>query len=160
MSLDNELQSTESREHVTRGLDRRTMDRRAGSNVHPIEAGGFGATILVSLGLLVTAAVHIIDLPGKEPRYAAYLYMGLIITAVGLAIINAIRPSVLSLVLSGALCLAVLVGFVLTRTVGLPNWTDDIGNWGEPLGVVSLITETFTVIFAGIAIYAKKSTRF
>ncbi len=160
MSLDNELQVTESREYVTRGLDRRTMDRRAGSNVHALEAGGLGATILVSLGLLVTAAIHIIDLPGKEPRYAAYLYMGLIITAVGLAIINAIRPSVLSLVLSGALCLAVLVGFVLTRTVGLPNWTDDIGNWGEPLGVVSLITETFTVIFAGIAIYAKKSTRF
>jgi hypothetical protein len=29
----------------------------------------------------------------------------------------------------------------VTRIVGLPNATDDIGNWGEPLGMASLLVE-------------------
>ena len=34
-----------------------------------------------------------------------------------------------------------LVGFILTRTVGMPNAMDDRGNWTETLGVVSLVVE-------------------
>ena len=103
----------------------------------------------------MTAAIHIIDLPGKEPTYAAYLYLGLIGAAIAIAIVNAVRPSVASLSAAAALSIAVIIGFVLTRTVGLPDWTDDIGNWTEALGLASLISETFTVIFAGIAVYVK-----
>ena len=29
-----------------------------------------------------------------------------------------------------------IVGYVLSRGPGLPNYTDDIGNWTEPLGVI------------------------
>ncbi len=31
------------------------------------------------------------------------------------------------------------MGYVLSRGPGLPDYTDDRGNWGEPLGVVNLI---------------------
>ena len=40
---------------------------------------------------------------------------------------------------------AVIVFFVLDRTVGLPNATADIGNWVEPLGLASLVVEGFVV---------------
>lgn len=41
-----------------------------------------------------------------------------------------------------------LVAIVLTRTVGLPAATDDIGNWSEPLAVASLIIEGVLLIVA------------
>jgi len=159
MSIENELSTSadvSSREFDARGTERRLTDRRSGSAAHPLEASGYGAAIMVSIGLLVTAAIHVIDLPGREPTYSGYLYLGLIAAAIGLAIINAVRPSVMSLAAAAALCVAVIIGFVLTRTIGLPNWTDDIGVWDEALGIAALTTESFTVVFAAIAIYAKK----
>jgi hypothetical protein len=37
---------------------------------------------------------------------------------------------------------------VLTRTVGLPGATDDIGNWLEPLGLASLFVEGAVILLA------------
>jgi hypothetical protein len=34
--------------------------------------------------------------------------------------------------------LSAIAAFVISRTVGLPQGTDDIGNWTEPLGMTSL----------------------
>ncbi len=33
------------------------------------------------------------------------------------------------------------MGYVLSRTTGLPQATGDIGNWTEPLGLASLFVE-------------------
>ena len=40
------------------------------------------------------------------------------------------------------------LGYVVSRTVGLPGDHEDIGNWAEPLGVLSLIVEGLAVILA------------
>jgi hypothetical protein len=34
-----------------------------------------------------------------------------------------------------------LLGYVLSRTVGLPQIGDDVGNWGDPLGIVAISFE-------------------
>lgn len=34
-----------------------------------------------------------------------------------------------------------IIGYTLTRTVGLPQANGDIGNWMEPLGLTSLYVE-------------------
>jgi hypothetical protein len=34
-----------------------------------------------------------------------------------------------------------MLGYVLTRTSGLPDATLDVGNWTEPLGLASLVAE-------------------
>ncbi len=34
------------------------------------------------------------------------------------------------------------------RTIGLPQIGDDIGNWGEPLGIVAIIAEATMLITA------------
>ena len=36
---------------------------------------------------------------------------------------------------------AALAGYVLSRTTGLPGATDDVGDWGNPLGLAALALE-------------------
>jgi hypothetical protein len=33
----------------------------------------------------------------------------------------------------------------MTRTVGMPGAMDDIGNWLEPVGLVSIVVEAFVI---------------
>lgn len=47
-----------------------------------------------------------------------------------------------------------IVGYVLSRGPGLPNYTDDVGNWTEPLGVVSLIVEGVLFLLAAATLLA------
>jgi len=44
-----------------------------------------------------------------------------------------------------ALVAAVLVGFAINRTTGMPGAMEDIGNWTEPLGMVSLLIEAAAI---------------
>ncbi len=103
-----------------------------------------GATII---GLLGIALIHLLDLPGKweETRYLGVGYVLVIAASLVLAEIVATRVSKNAMYASAALSFAVLVGFVINRTVGMPNATEDIGNWGEPLGLASLFVEAITV---------------
>ena len=50
--------------------------------------------------------------------------------------------------LSGATCLAAVVAFLASRTVGLPQIGDDIGNWTEPLGFPAVASEALLVVLA------------
>ena len=99
----------------------------------------------VVLGLLGLAAVHVMDLPGKwtETPYLAFAYIGIIAVTVILVeslIKEATRAAFLA---SFGLALAVIFGYVINRTVGMPGSMGDIGNWFEPLGLLSLGVEAF-----------------
>lgn len=45
-------------------------------------------------------------------------------------------------------CGLALVGYAATRLITFPQLGDDVGNWFEPLGVVSVLAETAAVIIA------------
>jgi hypothetical protein len=51
-----------------------------------------------------------------------------------------------------ALAASAIAGFTLSRTVGLPQVHDDIGNWSEPLGLASLFVEGTVLAVAGYAL--------
>jgi hypothetical protein len=51
---------------------------------------------------------------------------------------------------------AVIVGYTLSRTTGLPQSTGDIGNWSEPLGLASLFVEGSLVVLAGGVLLARR----
>ena len=54
-------------------------------------------------------------------------------------------------VAAGGLAAAIMLGYVLTRTSGLPDATLDVGNWTEPLGLASLVAEGLVVcVTAGV----------
>ena len=103
-----------------------------------------GATVI---GLLAIALIHVLDLPGKwaETRYLGVGYVLVIGASLVLAEIISAREDKRAMYASAALSAMVLIGFVVNRTVGMPNATEDIGNWGEPLGLASLFVEAITV---------------
>ncbi len=110
--------------------------------------------VAVGLALAVTAAIHVLDLPGKieEVPYLAVAYGVLIIAAIVIMERIFRRGVLVDYLAAAALGSAVIVAFVINRTVGMPGATDDIGNWLEPLGLLSLVVEAFVVWQATAAV--------
>lgn len=109
--------------------------------------------VLGALLLLGVALIHWIDLGGKmaEVPYLGYMYLALIGGSVFAAVLLFVRPRI-GWALGGALALATFIGYCVNRTVGMPNAADDIGNWGEPLGVASLFVEGALVLLSAAAL--------
>jgi hypothetical protein len=102
---------------------------------------------LAIAALGVIALVHVLDLPDA---FGETLYLGLLfVLAAALALALAIALSRTGdrrvWLAATALPVLILLGFVLSRTSGLPAATDDVGNWREPLGLVSLVAESLLV---------------
>lgn len=74
--------------------------------------------------------------------------MGLIASAIAVGAWTVASRSRTSLLAAGALAAGALAGFVLNRSVGLPNATGDIGNWVEPLGLSSMVVEVMVILAA------------
>jgi hypothetical protein len=114
-------------------------------------------------GLLGIALIHAIDLPGKlhETPYIGVLYIALIAACIGLVALAAFRWSDRLWALGAVLAASPLAGYALSRTVGLPKARDDMGNWGEPLGIASIVVEVITlaVCLAGARSAAAEVTR-
>ena len=99
------------------------------------------------------AIIHIIDqggIPGsKTPAYVGVGYWILeilgIVTAAGLITNRSVRLSWFVAIGVGA---GPMIGYILSRGPGLPGYTDDVGNWGEPLGVFSLVAEAILIVLA------------
>lgn len=104
---------------------------------------------ITALGLIAIAIIHILDLPSKwqEVRYLGVAYIGAIITSLILAerLVMKRKNVTLDFYLSALLSASILAGFTLTRTVGLPGAMDDIGNWLEPVGLVSIVVEILVI---------------
>ena len=95
------------------------------------------------VGLAGVALIHLLDLPGKfgETPYLAWLYIGLILGCIVVAAVLIRHSDPRAWTAAALLPLGALVGYTLTRTVGLPQAMGDIGNWTEPLGLASLFVE-------------------
>jgi hypothetical protein len=87
------------------------------------------------------------DLPAKwiETFYMAVMYVGIIGLAFLIIERLVVKVSTRDYLLSAILSLGVLLGYIVNRTVGMPGATGDIGNWFEPLGLLSIAIELFAV---------------
>jgi hypothetical protein len=107
---------------------------------------------VVAVGLAGIALIHLLDSIGKfhEVRYVFWLYVALMVgsLAVAAAVLHFHRRSIW--LAAAGLAASAIAGYVISRTVGLPNATDDIGNWTEPLGLASLFVEGTVV---GVSLY-------
>jgi len=102
---------------------------------------------ITALGLISIAIIHILDLPSKwsEVRYLGVGYVGVIIASLVLVERIVLKKNIIDYYLAAALSGSVLAGFIMTRTVGMPGAMDDIGNWLEPVGLVSIVVEAFVI---------------
>jgi hypothetical protein len=101
------------------------------------------ARTLAVVGLGGVALIHLLDAPGTfdDAPYKGWLYVALIVGCLGTAaaLVRDSDPrawTAAALLSSGA-----IVAYVVSRTIGLPQGADDIGNWNEPLGMASLFVE-------------------
>lgn len=104
-------------------------------------------------GLAVVIAIHTSELSGKveETAYLGFGYV-LLIAASLVSIVMLAQRDVRGWYLAGLTCTSTIVGFVLTRTTGLPNAMGDIGNWGETIAVWALIAEGLVVLLTLFAL--------
>jgi hypothetical protein len=62
-------------------------------------------------------------------------------------------------VLSVLTCGLAVVGYLATRLVAFPMLADDVGDWLEPLGVVSIGSEAVVVVTAILALRSAGQSR-
>jgi hypothetical protein len=113
------------------------------------------------IGLAGVALIHLLDLPGKlsETPYMFFMYLGAIGGSLALAATLMRTSDARAWAGAAALPALVIVGYVLSRTTGLPQSTDDIGNWGEPLGIASLFVEGSLVALSTAVLVARRAHR-
>lgn len=99
------------------------------------------------------AVTHLTDLPEKieEAPYMAVMFCGLIVASAGLAIVLASRRDpAMVWPLAGTVAALPLTGYVLSRSVALPQLEDHVGDWVSPAGVASLIFEAVLITLSVI----------
>jgi hypothetical protein len=112
---------------------------------------------LAVVGLTGVALIHLLDLHDTfvSAPYKGWLYVALIVGALACAAGLVRRDDTRAWTGAALLPLGAFVAFVWSRTVGLPNGADDIGNWWEPLGLASLFVEG-TVVALGLRALADR----
>lgn len=113
-------------------------------------ARDIGARAVTAMGLLGIGLIHLLDAIGKynETRYLFWMYIALILgclAAVTAVLFSRSRGAFLA---AAGLAAVAAVGYILSRSTGLPQATADIGNWTEPLGLASLFIEAAVVAIA------------
>ena len=104
----------------------------------------------LAIGLAGIAVIHAVDSVGKwaETRYMFWMYMALIGVSVAVGAGVLFSRSRAAVAAAAGLSAAVLAGYVVNRTLGLPGAMEDIGNWTEPLGLASMVVEGLVVAVA------------
>lgn len=111
--------------------------------------------------LLVAAGAHIPVTPEhlREAPYMGVLFVGFTAVAFALALVLAVRGTAPApFIAAGALCASAILAYCLTRLVAFPQLADDVGNWGEPLGVVSIVSEAVVLVLSALAVAVPSRT--
>ena len=105
---------------------------------------------------LVAAAAHVPVIPDhlQEAPYIGWLFVGLSVLCVLGAIALLVDDSVAVWAVLGAGCAAAVLGYLFSRGPGLPAMADDVGDWANPLGMISVATEA---LVAGLAVWVVRS---
>jgi len=56
---------------------------------------------------------------------------------------------------AGAVALLPLIGYLLSRSVGLPQLEDHVGDWLNPAGVASLVCEAVLVVLSATRLWRR-----
>src|SRR5437899_1349857 len=119
------------------------------------------ARAITIAGLAGVALIHLLDAHDTfvQAPYKGWLYVALIAGSLVAAGALLRRPDPRAWASAIALSAGAFVAFVWSRTVGLPNGADDIGNWWEPLGLASLFVEGCVVALSSSVLYERLRPR-
>ena len=148
-------------------VDRRpSHPRRAPRSVRRRpEAGAANARAAETLGalcLLGVAATHLLDV-GHKLEEAPYMGAAFIVLiggsiAAALLLLDG-RRAPIAWRIALALSLGAIVGYLLSRSIGLPQLADHVGRWADPAGLAALTFEVASVLLATGAVARIPSDR-
>ena len=87
-----------------------------------------------------------------EAPYMGVLFVVLTAACAFLGVAALVRGGRAVLLLTVLTCGLAVLGYAATRLVAFPMLADDVGNWLEPLGVVSVVSESVAVAAAVIGL--------
>ena len=147
---------------VARGMNSALVSARGA-------APEFAVWFAGALMAVAVAAVHVADQGGitvmADPAWIGWGYrlieVGGVLTALILLLPRQAWPGPgwLGWAAGALLGVAPLLGYIATRTVGLPGDQADIGNWGDWLGTVSLLVEAALVMLSVSMLLAARQRR-
>ena len=101
------------------------------------------SAVLAGLAHVPVTPAHLAEAP-----YLGWLFLGLTVTLLLAATALVIADGRLLYVVIAGVCTVAVVAYVVSRTLGLPLASDDIGQWLDPLGLVAVAAETAAVLAA------------
>jgi|SRR5690242_10621424 hypothetical protein len=105
--------------------------------------GTVGAMLVAAVAHIPVIAPHL-----EEAPYMGVLFIGLTAVCLSLGAVIATTNSTWAYQSAAAVCGAAVLAYAATRLVAFPQLADDVGNWFEPLGVVSVLSESLVVALA------------
>jgi hypothetical protein len=101
-------------------------------------------------GLAGIALVHALQAPEafEETTYLGVLFIGAIVAGLAIAAVLTRTGDQRAWAAASGLAAAIMLGYLLSRTSGLPDATLDVGEWTEPLGLASLVAEGLVLFVA------------
>lgn len=134
-----------------------------GSQYDPPSQVALGLAFFGAVLAIAVSVIHIRDQGGisalKDPTYLGIGYWLLEAAGVvcaGLLLSDRIRNVGWTLALGVAA--GPLAGIIISRSIGLPNATDDIGNWGETLGIEAMLVEAVLLTLAAVMLVRARRT--
>jgi len=119
--------------------------------LHLVQVVGITAAIIAAVAHVPPTPAHLREVP--------YIGLGFVVLT-ALCLTSALILAVPRFRLAwrpawsvGAVsCSVAIAAYLLSRSVGLPGMSDDIGHWTEPLGLVSICSEAVVVVAAGVSL--------
>jgi predicted membrane channel-forming protein YqfA (hemolysin III family) len=85
----------------------------------------------------------------SEAPYIGWAFVALEIASIALALALVTSDTPLTWWAATVVPALAITGYVVSRTVGLPQIDDEVGNWTEPLSFVALSAEALLIVIAG-----------
>ncbi len=105
------------------------------------------ARLLGAVGVAAIAVIHVLDAVGtyQSTRWIFWAYVAVIATAIPVALAITHWASPLAWIATAGLAAGPFIGYLWSRTLGLPGDQPDVGNWLCTLGMASLYVEASVI---------------
>jgi hypothetical protein len=107
----------------------------------PFRLPAAACAVVAALAHVPVTGAHL-----QEAPYIGILFIALEVTLVVVAVVLVLADTRLAWTVAGIVPALALAAYAVSRSVGLPQIGDDVGNWTEPLGVVSVVFETLLLL--------------
>lgn len=121
-------------------------------------ATSFRIALVAAIAVAAVAHIPVIAPHLDEAPYMGVLFIVFTGACLALGITIALSNNTWAYRASAAVCGAGVVTYAATRLVAFPQLSDDVGNWWEPLGIASVVSEAVVVGLALLVLRQRNRT--